>query len=373
VRDLIRIARVMSVPFAVIVAANDRLPLDAQSPGSPHVELARTTALALPGEVDSNSPAVWDTVGGRRLLHVMTSSNGVPSTASGTSLDRLSAPRRIAGFEPWPGGGGVWMEAVVADVNGTWYGYYHNEIPPEACNGDPRAVPRIGAARSSDRGQTWENLGVLLEAPRSTSACATQNKYFVGGVGDISVQLDHESRDLYVFFSEYLRMQDQQGVGVARLAWADRDDPTGKLMVWRSRTWIPASRAFTAPDGQTRWTYQVGLPIFPAAEPWHDEDSVVDAYWGPSAHWNTYLQQYVMLLNRAKNENFDQGGIYVSFAPRLDDPRLWSAPQQILLGGTWYPQVIGLEAASGTDKVAGEVARFFMGGRSEHLIRFVRP
>jgi hypothetical protein len=54
---------------------------------------------------------------------------------------------------------------------------------------------------------------------------------------------------------------------------------------------------------------QVGLPIFPVLEPWHDEDSVVDAFWGSVGHWNTFLNQYVMLLNRAKNENFDQAGI----------------------------------------------------------------
>jgi hypothetical protein len=263
------------------------------------------------------------------------------------------------------------MEAVVGDVDGTWYGYYHNEIPADMCGGDPRVVPRIGAARSRDRGQTWEQLGILLEAPRNSHDCATRNKYFVGGVGDISVQLDPESRDLYIFFSEYLRMERQQGVGIARLAWADRDDPAGKLMVWRTSTWIPASRALTLSSGETAWAYQVGLPIFPASEPWHDEDTVVDAFWGPSVHWNTYLNQYVMLLNRAKNEDFDQEGIYVSFAPRLDDPRLWSAPTQILKGGTWYPQVMGLDA-SGTDKRAGEIARFFMGGRSDQLIRFVR-
>ena len=41
-------------------------------------------------------------------------------------------------------------------------------------------------------------------------------------------------------------------------------------------------------------------------------------------HWNTALEQYVMLLNRAKDENYTQEGIYVSYAPRLDDPSLWT-------------------------------------------------
>lgn len=326
--------------------------------------------LILPGQVDSNSPAVWETIRGRDQLFVITSFDGMPSVATGTHIARMGLARLIGGMDPWPGGG-VWMEAVVTDEEGTWYGYYHNEIPAAVCGSGTRTIPRFGAARSHDRGQTWENLGLLLEASPATYDCATRNKYFVGGLGDLSVQLDPESRDVYIFFSHYLRTEQQQGVGVARLAWADRDEPGGKLMVWRSRAWIPASRAFTTSDGRTLWNHSVGLPIFPANEPWHDEDTRVDAFWGPSVHWNTHLNQYVMLLNRAKNENFDQEGTYVSFASRLEDPRAWSTPVRVMTGGRWYPQVIGLEEG-GTDKTAGEYARFFMSGRSDHLIRFVR-
>lgn len=336
----------------------------------PRVELMPSAPLFLTGEADSNSPAVWDRVRGRDQLYVMTSVAGVPSVASGTHITRLGLARQIVGLTPHPGGG-VWMEAVVPDEDGTWYGYYHNEIPAAVCGSGSRTIPRLGAARSVDRGLTWENLGLLLEAPRSTYDCGTLNRYFVGGVGDISVHLDPESRDLYIFFSQYLRMEQQQGVGVARLAWADRDDPGGKLMVWRSRAWIPASRAVTLSNGSVSWMHQVGLPIFPVSEPWHDDDVAVDAFWGPSVHWNTHLRQYVMLLNRAKNENFDQEGVYVSFSPSLTDPRSWSVPVKVVNGGRWYPQVMGLDEG-GTDKTAGEYARFFMQGRSDHLLRFFR-
>jgi hypothetical protein len=41
-------------------------------------------------------------------------------------------------------------------------------------------------------------------------------------------------------------------------------------------------------------------------------------------------------------------------------------------GGGWYPQVIGVDPTVGTDKYAGGVARFFMAGKSEHLIVFGR-
>jgi hypothetical protein len=264
------------------------------------------------------------------------------------------------------------MEAVVADTDGTWYGYYHDEVPADVCPGSTKVVPRIGAARSYDRGQTWESLGIIIEAPPNSHDCVTYNKYFNGGVGDFSVQLDHDSRDLYIFFSEYLRSQRFQGVSVARLAWADRDHPEGKVMVWRTGAWIPAARAMNPEEEQPIWRYLSALPIFPASQAWHDDDRVVDAFWGPSVHWNTYLEQYVMLLSRAKNEDFGQEGIYASFAAQLDDPRLWTAPRKILNGGKWYPQVIGIEGASGTDKFAGETARFFMMGESDYFLHFVR-
>jgi hypothetical protein len=79
-----------------------------------------------------------------------------------------------------------------------------------------------------------------------------------------------------------------------------------------------------------------------------------------------------MLLNRAKDESYTQEGIYVSYSPRLDAPSQWTPPVKILNGGKWYPQVIGSAAGSGTDKLAGATARFFMSGRSDWVINFTR-
>jgi len=65
-----------------------------------------------------------------------------------------------------------------------------------------------------------------------------------------------------------------------------------------------------------------------------------------------------MLLNRAKDDQFGQDGIYIAFSPTLD-PTDWTAPVKILSGGGWYPQVIGGETGVGTDRTAGKRARFF--------------
>jgi len=297
----------------------------------------------------------------------MTSFNGHPSVATGSSLT-LAGPATPVAFVTHPGDG-VWMEAVVADDGGTWYGYYHNEVPATICNRPDRTLPRIGAARSRDRGRTWEDLGIVLEAPAGWHDCETPNRYFVGGVGDVGVMLDQNSRDLYLFFSQYSRVASAQGVAVARLPWANRDTPAGRVDVWVDGIWQPARRGSGDGEGET-WSFPAGTPLAAVSRPWHDADRVNDAFWGATVHWNTYLQQYVMLLNRAKDENFGQEGIYVSFAPSLDDHARWSPPQRILSGGQWYPQVIGLEPAEGTDKAAGQRARFFMSGTSDYYLDF---
>ena len=199
----------------------------------------------------------------------------------------------------------------------------------------------------------------------------------IGGVGDLSVMLDRDKNYLYFFYSQYPEEATSQGVAVARLQWADRDRPQGRLELWRGGIWEPDTgrrQVVERLPGQMGirldYTYPAATPLIAPSLPRHDADDKVDAFWGPAVHWNSSLEQYVMLLNRAKNENYDQEGIYVSFAPRLDDPGLWSAPVKILNGGRWYPQVVGTTAGVGTDKIAGASARFFMSGKCEWMINF---
>ena len=350
-------------------------PVPAETSG-PRALLTPASSLVLPGGVDSNSPAIWDLESGVSQLFVMTSTAGVPRLATGPALTRLGSAQAVA-FTEHPGNG-VWMEAVVADDEGTWYGYYHNENPAVVCGRPDRAVARIGAARSTDHGRTWDDLGVILEAATDTVACGSPNRYVIGGVGDLSVMLNAAKTDLYIFFSQYQKQQSAQGVAVARMVWANRDRPTGRVTVWNDGAWM-ASRINRTPTvdvfGNERriWReYPVGTPLAPTTLAWHDGDGKVDAFWGPSVHWNEAIEQYVMLLNRAKDESYSQAGIYVSFAPRLDDPRLWTAPQKLMDGGAWYPQVFGLALGSGTDKVAGATARLFLSGRSDWTINFSR-
>lgn len=359
-----------------VLAATALSAREAGRQGTPAATLERAETIRLTGEVDSNSPVVWDRTGADPTVVVFTSVAGLPRRAVGRSILGLGKARPVD-VEPRPSGG-VWMEAILPDVDGTWYGFYHLErAPTETCPGTEKVAPQIGAARSTDRGATWTDLGIVIDAPRGTYECETPNVYFVGGVGDLSVLLDAADRDVYLYYSQYGRDVSHQGVGVARLAWADRDAPAGKVSIWNDGAWLSPVRA-ESPRGTGRgesapgFDYPAASSIFPAGRSWHDEHPDVDAFWGPSLHWNSYLRQYVMLLNRAQDVGYAQEGIYVSFNARLDDPAGWSAPVRILEGGSWYPQVIGITPGVGTDRVSGRLARFFMGGRSDYVIQFDR-
>jgi hypothetical protein len=341
--------------------------VDAQAPRTPTARLVSAPRLDLPGEIDSSNPAAWSLVDGVRQLFVISSWGGVPVRWSGASVESLQQETPVA-FTSHPGHG-VWMEAIIPDDAGAWYGYYHHERPADLCGRPDRQLPRIGAMKSTDSGRTWEDLGIVLDAPPGSEACDSLNRFVLGGVGDVTAALDADAKDLYLYFSQYSRDGAAQGVAVARIAWADRDSPKGKATIWNDGAWLPATESAATDSG---WAYPAGTPLVKSTRPFHDRTAVNDVFWGASIHWNTHLEQYVMLLNRAKDDQFGQEGIYVSFSPTLADPARWSAPAKLMNGGSWYPQVIGADQGTGTDRIAGQRARFFMTGRSERMIEFGR-
>jgi hypothetical protein len=135
--------------------------------------------------------------------------------------------------------------------------------------------------------------------------------------------------------------------------------PAGAVTKYYSGVW-------TEPGIKGRTT-----PIFPAKASWMD--AAADSFWGPSIHWNTYLNSYVMLLNRSCcGPGFPQKAIYISFAPGLDDPAAWTGAKCILQDTGWYPQVLGF-GSQGTDTQAGRVARLYTYGHSRWEIIFEKP
>ncbi|MEP7366020.1 MAG: hypothetical protein ABI972_22410, partial [Acidobacteriota bacterium] len=91
---------------------------------------------------------------------------------------------------------------------------------------------------------------------------------------------------------------------------------------------------------------------------WNRPDT--DAFWGPSIHWNTYLNSYVVLLNRSCcSPGWPQEGIYLAMNADLANPSGWSVPQKILDYGDWYPWVLGMGDHS-SNATMGDRMRLFV-------------
>mgnify|MGYP002378697140 CR=1 FL=1 len=81
----------------------------------------------------------------------------------------------------------------------------------------------------------------------------------------------------------------------------------------------------------------------------------------------------MVLVNRASDASWTQEGVYVFFAADLARPETFTPPRKLHDGGEWYCQVIGDAGMRGTDSLAGQSARFFMKGKSNHRVVFERP
>lgn len=275
---------------------------------------------------------------------------------------------RCAGRGPWPAGPfepvrliddpapavGKWIQSVWPAADGSLYGWYHAE---EAVAGPPPSfLPHIGALRSIDDGRSWHLLGTLLRRPLAEADSRYANGFLAGGYGDFCVVPDRAGQWFYLHYSCYVADERRQGVSVARYPVAARDRPAA-LELWCDGRWQAQAAAGEA------------SPILPVARGWRHRDP--DAYWGSALHYNRALGRYVMLLNRTAGGNADivQRGVYIAFNADLADPAGWSAPQQIVADGSWYPQAIG-EGADESDTLCGAEPRFFMSGFSAWRLRF---
>ena len=310
-------------------------------PTSFSFRLARAPLSQFPGIVDSNSPLYWS----GDVLSVLNSAWEETYRGSGEGIDNLSEPLLVQLPSP-ARPGPVWLEAVWRDpANGTLYGWYHQEPSDVSC----LTAPVIGAAVSFDDGLSWEDRGYVLENGYPID-CAYDNGYFVGGNGDFSVVVGPRSEYFYFVFTNYAGPLNEQGVAVARSRLADRGQPGTVVKYYRG--------GWTEPGIGGRAT-----SILPSATGWKGPQ--VNSFWGPSVHWNGYLNLYVSLLNRTDGAGWEQEGIYISFSHDLLN---WTAPERILESNDWYPQVAGFD--EGTDSLAGKAMRVYVGGVSRLVLEF---
>lgn len=271
--------------------------------------------------------------------------------------------------------GAVWFESIYQDpadrAGRTLYAMYHNENYPETLpfdaatgrglsdrdwppglQGDEsvQAVPRMGIMRSTDGGDSWTDLGIVLEDTddRMIRLPVNRNYCFPGGVGDPSAVASGDH--LYLFYGEYAypRPWDAgtwdadveasgQCISVARIALSDLDHPAGA-----ARRWDGA--AFAAPwDG-------AGAPIRSLQIPREDGGGAVSQgdqlyYWGPSVSWNEHVGAWIMLMGRVDGAFWVGDSVFVSVNPHRDlgegdNSQQWSRPVRVLHrpGHTlWYP------------------------------------
>jgi hypothetical protein len=355
--------------------------LCAHAQGGPRIVMGDAPLLHFPGvdvperdlhhECDSNSPVHWD----GNTVYVFNSYNH-PVRSSGPDLFHL-----VRGSRPKLGALNdqlsLWIESTWKDDDAVLYGAYHYE-PDLVCfsNRHLPTMPRVGWLRSEDNGENWDDLGFIIEAKRCAIKCDTASPWDAGGAGDFVFLPDENRRYFYFFGTSYDPDPAQQGIFAARLPYADRNDPAGKVVKWANGSW-------SEPGVWGRIT-----PVFPSQRDYHRADGTM--FWGPAFHFNTYLGMYVMLLNHAIDTRLNTDGIYASFSDSLEDPRSWSKPEMVLdvagirqimqgagvsetkMASGWYPQAIGT-ARGETDKRLGRTGRFFLAGLSKKTITFLKP
>lgn len=312
-------------------------------------ELAPVEPVTLNAIIDSNTPVFWRD--GR--FHIF-SSAGLPMLTSGEGPLQLQESTAVflGPGTPDP----LWIESVWKDEDETLFLWYHHEVVG-LCGDKKLSMPKIGAAVSYDGGRSLTDLGFVLE-DRNPVDCSAENGYFGGGHGDFSVIYNPADQHFYFFFSSYGGDVSEQGVAVARMHVDARYAPGGSVWKYHQGKWDE--------PGLGGWV----TPVFPAKAAWQREDA--DSYWGPSIHWNSYLEQWVILMNRSCCvPGWPQAGVYITFNPDLSQPDLWRAPELLIAAGDWYPQVIGSEPGE-SDRLAGRQARLFVRGFSDWEIVFHR-
>lgn len=326
--------------FALLLAAGD-------------IGLAQDTFLVRPAEpltlplvIDSNTPTFWSD----STLRLFSSAGTPRVTAVGESLDTQDVQIDSSAHLP------MWIESVWQAEGGVLYAWYHHERAA-LCPGAALSVPEIGALVSYDAGKSFTDLGIVLTSGEPDD-CSAQNGYFANGHGDFSVIPDRDGQYFYFLFGAYGGDVSAQGVAIARMSIENLPAPVGAVWKYYAGQW-------SEPGLGGRLT-----PVFPATVAWQAADT--DAFWGPSVHWNTYLQQYVVLMNRSCcSPEWPQEGIYLTMTRDIGDPSLWSAPVKVLDAGDWYPWVLGTGPGE-TSSEAGNPVRLFVRNASEWELVFRR-
>jgi hypothetical protein len=315
--------------------------------GQPGFELRPAEPIRLPLIVDSNSPTFWRD----GTLHLYTSSGDPLLSRFDAEFRHLeTTPVIVDRKDHFP----MWIESVWRADEETIYAWYHHERIG-LCPNSRLTAPEIGALVSLDGGRSFRDLGIVLSSGE-VNDCTAKNGYFANGHGDFSVILDRSREYFYFLYGAYGGSPSSQGVAIARMPAGNIANPVGAV-------WKYFDGAWSEPGNGGRVS-----PIFPATVGWAQVNT--DSFWGPSVHWNTYLQRYVVLMNRSCcDTDWPQEGVYLTMNADLGDPAGWTLPRRIVSGGDWYPWAFGM-APGETSSEAGQRVRLFVRETSEWEIVF---
>lgn len=314
--------------------------------------------------IDGGTPIHWTGSGGFVLFTSYGTIHGaVISRNTGTGLYDLTKTDQTTTWMPLefvPRD--RYLESTWSDGDGTLYGWYHEE---REVGNPPLCEKMIGAAYSTNDGQAWTRFGLILRSDEEDLRFDDPSGTgLAGGHGDFCAMVDGDYA--YVFYTNLSGPTSEQGIGVARIALEDLDDPVGNVWKWYDGSWSEPGLG-----GRT-------TPIIPVVTDWFDPE--YEGFWGPSMHYNTHVDEFVMLMNHtgpehAPNYYFEEEGIYIASVVGLDDPGDWPSTPVLLFDPSgpprpgWYPNVIG-DGIGETDKIAGQNPRLYLQANSRFRLEF---
>lgn len=218
-------------------------------------------------------------------------------------------------WEGWDNGGS-WLMSVHRLSGNDLIGFYHAE-DHWCCprNAEGIAWKSIAVTYSYDNGVTWEPGEQII-----TGSTPRPDEPTWGGAGDGVVIWDAINERWVAFYSDQM------------IHMAISEDPLARPGTWYK--WYEGEFSEPGLGGQN--TPLPGLDLIAGAN--------------PSVHWNTYLNEWIMVYH-----GWDPAEIYISGSQDLIH---WYTPQSIIVssqeGRAWYPTIIG-----DTDVQAGESARIY--------------
>ena len=310
--------RILSVVVLSALVFHSSPAIEAQNaPAAPRVELRGVPTLVTSGRSGQQQPCRmgargWPPVPLRHDVICGTTETRVGTRSDGLRLPAAGDARAVARWRRLDGSHRAGCRRHLVRLLPQRDS--RRDVPRQQQGGPAHRRSAVNRSEAP-RGNIWASCSRRHRAP-TTARPKTATSWAALAISPCSSIA--ESQDLYFLYSLYLRSphaagnrRGAHGVGGPRRSRRHDHDLAQRRVVAGDvhRHWR-----------QQRWIYPAASPVFPTPESWHDEDTLVDAFWGPSVHWNTHVERYVMLLNRAKDVDYGQEGIYVSFAPSLEQP-----------------------------------------------------